>query len=107
VLGGGVRCDRGRRGVGGVGACGEGRQREQRRKKRARASSARRDSLRGDQRELEVLAILALALEARLAPLIRRLAARRRSARMARPAGVDLVAQLQSCFARRRYEVFT
>jgi hypothetical protein len=63
--------------------------------------------LRETQRELEVLAILALALEAHLAPLIRRFAARRRSARMARPAGVDLVAELQGCFARGRYEVFT
>jgi hypothetical protein len=67
-------------------------------------TSAPRDSQRETQRELRVLAILALARKAHLAPLIRR-PVRRRLARTARSAGVDLVAELQCCFACRRYEI--
>ena len=69
-----------------------------------------RGSQREAQRELRVLAILALTLRARLAPCISLPIFRldqRRSARMARSARVDLVAELQCRFARRRYEILT
>lgn len=72
--------------------------------------SAQRDSLQGTQRELRVFAILALTVKALLVLFISRHAprsVRRISARTARTAGVDLVAELQCCFARRRYEIFT
>ena len=71
-------------------------------------------SQREAQRELRVLAILALAREAHLAPLISRCArscVTRSylvwcfSARMARSARVDLIAELQCCFARGRYKI--
>ena len=117
-------------GVRGAGARGEGYQRQQCREypacaprsllgrtaRRPGGSSAPRGSLRQAQRELRVLAILALAREAHLAPLISRCArscvtrsylVRCLSARMARSARVDLIAELQCCFARSRHKIFT